>query len=384
MTQCVKAAVAHEHDEWPVHPIPTCQRADDRYLEDMEKMLIEETWPDGDVRRADQGKDSGNNALPAATQRRSKVAQQIADLRATEDDSWQAQNLSTSLSRALSWSCRLGYSNVEAVYVRLWRDVQPMLVPEHSHLFWDRFSRGGNRVKTGTVRNALRLRYGAFWNAKLAVRFQKPYLGKPSDGKCPLCKQPDSGTHTLGACTHRQMKGLYIERHNEAVACVSKAVMEGRKGGCLTAMMVDAGWHDKVTSVATSERIPQQVLTGVLAAVLKRMRPDLLLFERLAGAGPLNLDSLEQGREQSRCAREVHIVEVGFCMETAYMTKYQEKHAQHQQLITHLEGGRLRGCQATFAHFWQHRRDVPSDSTALKAARYHWAAEENAAGKSSL
>ncbi len=33
---------------------------------------------------------------------------------------------------------------------------------------------------------------------------------------------------------------------------------------------------------------------------------------------------------------KVHVVEVGFCMETAYMTKYQEKHAQHQQLITHL------------------------------------------------
>ncbi len=163
---------AHEHDEWPVHPIPTCQRADDRYLEDMEKMLIEGTWPDGDVRRANQGKQRGSsdNTPPADT--RSRVAQQPADLRATEEDSWQAQNLSTSLSRALSRSCRLGYSNVEAVYVRLWRDVQPMLVPEQLHLFWDRFSRGDKRVKTGTVRNALRLRYGAFWNAKLAVRFQ--------------------------------------------------------------------------------------------------------------------------------------------------------------------------------------------------------------------
>ncbi len=68
---------------------------------------------------------------------------------------------------------------------------------------------------------------------------------------------------------------------------------------------------------------------------MKRMRPDLLLFERLAGAGPLNLDSLNQARQRSRC--KVHIVEVGFCMETAYMTKYQEKHVQHQHLITHLK-----------------------------------------------
>ncbi len=144
------------------------QEADDRHLEEMEKMLIEGTWPDGDERRADQGKGSGGNVAPAAMD-----AQQSAGLRATEDDGWQARNLSTSLSRALSRSCRLGYSNVQAVYVRLWRDVQPMLLPEHSHLFWDRFSRGGKRLKTGTVRNALRLRYGAFWNAKLAMRFQE-------------------------------------------------------------------------------------------------------------------------------------------------------------------------------------------------------------------
>ncbi len=117
------------------------------------------------------------------------------------------------------------------------------------------------------------------------------------------------------------MKGLYIERHNEAVACVSKALMEGQKGGCLTALMIDAGWHGKVTGVATFQRIPQQVLPSTPDAVLKRMRPDLLLFERpevLEGAGPLNLDSLVHASERQMC--KVHVVEVGFCMETAHMT----------------------------------------------------------------
>ncbi len=97
-------------------------------------------------------------------------AQQSAGLRTTEDDGWQARNLSTSLSRVLN-PCRLGYTNVQAVYARLWRDVQPMLLPELSHLFSDRYSRGSKRLKTGTVRNTLRLRYGAFWNAKLVMRF---------------------------------------------------------------------------------------------------------------------------------------------------------------------------------------------------------------------
>ncbi len=125
-------------------------------------------------------------------------------------------------------------------------------------------------------------------------------------------------------------------------------------------MMVDAGWHGKATGIAVSDRIPQQVPTDVPEAVVKRMRPDLLLFEGLAGAGPLNLDSLEQASERSQC--KVHIVEVGFCMETAYMTKYQEKHAQHQQLSTHLK-------EAGYADVKLHL--LIFDGTAFKAAGYH-------------
>ena len=125
---CQVNSNAHEHDEWPVHPIPICQGTDDRHLEEIEKMLIDGTWPDGDERRADQGRCSGGNVAPAAMD-----APQSAGLRATEDDGWQARN--SSLSRALIRSCRLGCSNVQAVYARLWRDVQPMLLPEHSHLF---------------------------------------------------------------------------------------------------------------------------------------------------------------------------------------------------------------------------------------------------------
>ena len=90
------------------------------------------------------------------------------------------------------------------------------------------------------------------------------------------------------------MKGLYIERHNETVACLSKAILEGKKGGCLTAMVVDAGWHGKVTGTAKLDRIPQQVLSDVPQNVLRRMRPDLLLFERIGGTGPIRLPDVQQ------------------------------------------------------------------------------------------
>ena len=80
-------------------------------------------------------------------------------------------------------------------YAGLWQAANPMLVPAISHLFWEHFTRNSRKSKTSTVRNALKLRHGTFWNAKLARRFQKPYLGKASDGRCPLRKDPDSGTH---------------------------------------------------------------------------------------------------------------------------------------------------------------------------------------------
>ena len=65
------------------------------------------------------------------------------------------------------------------------------------------------------------------------------------------------------------------------------------------------------------------------------MRPDMLIFEKSASdTSPLNLDDLQQAANKRRC--KVHIIEVGYCMEVGYISKYQEKHLQHQTLIGHL------------------------------------------------
>ncbi len=157
-----------------------------------------------------------------------------------------------------------------------------------------------------------------------------------SDGRCPLCGAPDSGTHVLGACTHRRLKGLYIERHNEAVAIAGKAIMEGEKGGCLTVLMADAGWHGKVTGLSDVPRIPRQVLPDVPEATLQRLRPDILLFERSTQDNmPLSLADLEDAEHRRRC--KVHVVEVGFCTEVSYPQKFKEKGEQHGLLMDHLK-----------------------------------------------
>ena len=162
-------------------------------------------------------------------------------------------------------------------------------------MFWEQFTQSRRKVKTTTMRNAIKLNYGTFWNAKLAKRYNKAYLGRISDGTCPLCNNPDSGTHVLGACSHRYLKGLYIERQDEAVAIVGKAIMEGAKGGCLTTLVADAGRHGRVTGLAANEWIPQQVLSSVPGSLLQRMRPDILISEK-------EREPFSQARGPARCA----------------------------------------------------------------------------------
>ena len=323
VTSAVKNT-AHELHQWPIGPMPEQEVTDAKHLQEMEDMLVEGTWPDGDIAHSHE-----DGPLRAQSQPDPQAADK------DEGGGWQIRNLASSLSTALKRSCRLGYSNADSLYVRLWKDVVPMLIPDLSHLFWDQFARSGRRIKTCTVRNTLRLRFGTFWNAKLAKRFRQPYLGRISDANCPLCKQPDSGTHVLGACAHRHLKGLYIERHNEAVAIAGEAIMKGAKGGCLTTLVVDAGWHGKVSGLTEVSRIPPQVLNELPEASLRRMRPDMLIFEKSASdTESLNLDDLQQAVNRRRC--KVHIIEVGYCMEVGYISKYQEKHMQHQTLIGHL------------------------------------------------
>ncbi len=59
--------------------------------------------------------------------------------------------------------------------------------------------------------------------------------------------------------------------------------------------------------VLVTQTLPQQVLTGVPDAVLKRMRPDLLLFERLVKSVQVLAPSIwtVQSTAASQCTIEV-------------------------------------------------------------------------------
>ena len=270
------------------------------------------------------------------------------------DEKWQARNLTTSLSKVSSEMPNAvadhDTANGNSLYAKLWREVNPMLLPNISHLPWDHFTRGTKKVKTSTVRNTIKLRHGTFCIAKLAKRSASLTLERIFQmGLVPFAALLTRehimfpAWHVLGACTHKLIKGVHIERHNEAVATVSKAIMEGAKGGCLAVLMADARRHGKVTGLSNESRIPNHVLPDVPEASLGHMRPDILLFEKSSD------DSLPTCADMCQCNVwnmltnadnrrdcKVHVIEVGFCTEISYFRKFKEKSEQHTLLLEHL------------------------------------------------
>ena len=76
--------------------------------------------------------------------------------------------------------------------------------------------------KAGT--NLLKLVYGKLYNGKIAKRH-----GHAPTDECPLCRRPDSCTHSAGECKYH--KHLAISRHNAACQLVHAAIRNSAKGG---------------------------------------------------------------------------------------------------------------------------------------------------------
>ena len=108
------------------------------------------------------------------------------------DDKWQARNFTTSLSKAWRKFCRLGYSDHNSLYARLWRDAKPMLVPAISHLFWEQFTRSSKKLTTCTVRKALKLRWDLL-ECQIGQTFSKSSIL----GRHLMVSAPSAGIQTL-------------------------------------------------------------------------------------------------------------------------------------------------------------------------------------------
>lgn len=248
-------------------------------------------------------------------------------------------NLRQSLTQALHASTKTGHSNM-GTYASACRNMYSHpegAMEAESNAMW-------HAEKESTVRMVFKARTGLVHNAKLAMRYRTAYKvggrrqgakrGNISDGRCRLCGLPDGVGHMLGACSHRKMKAMYIERHNRAVRKVNRKLRRHAKGGgCYTIMDGGKAAMSHLHGAAGT-RLPSFLLPGVGSAKLQKKRPDIL---RIVGLGP-NPTNLEiQQATANKQDYRIQVIEVGFTADAFWEDKLKEKIAQHSELLAMLQ-----------------------------------------------
>jgi hypothetical protein len=209
------------------------------------------------------------------------------------------------------------------VYVKAWRGAsRDNLDPDASnHALWS----------TDTKHNVrsiiIKLRWGLFYNKKLAYRYGSEYLGAPArDDICPLpgCGMQDGCGHILSGCRNAGMQAAYILRHDQAVKMIVKALSKGSKGNCLTIM--DAGTTEENPDYANGKRLKPWMLPDLAEGIaIDRMRPDSV---RIATLRPTDTPPLTQ---EDRANHVVDLIEVGYAGDTMLADKAVEKRKQHME-----------------------------------------------------
>ena len=216
-------------------------------------------------------------------------------------------------------------------------------------------------------RNTINYRNGQLYNKKLAYMRKQAYMpgqGIAKDSLCPQGGQEDSGGHILGSCLHHDMKKQYIARHDKAMRAVLQAFTKGKNGSFY--LIADVGKEEGLKELgAHSKRVPSFVLPdqyiqsrgldpqagrGLLqrrvADCRNKMRPDLMIVEMTTAEQRICLlhndvsgEDLQalSSRMPNGSARRIWIVEGGYCSDTRYTDKLQEKEAQHQALQAALQ-----------------------------------------------
>jgi ribonuclease HI len=224
-------------------------------------------------------------------------------------------NLTTDLKQACcaSGELRLGHSNRESIYAKAWGKTADDGLPEANKML--NHPSGSNYPPW---RAALKVRTGTMWTAKLAARYR--VRGCDPLARCPACKAPDGITHRLMECDGS--KEIRLKRHNDAVRAIATQILKGKKGN--NWMLVDAGPSDEHPRLrGLPHRVPRWLLPDCGA------RPDILLVEGVPPTGPPNRGGL---RDALQTLRAIHVIEVGYCMDTRWEEKLAEKNRQHDQV----------------------------------------------------
>ena len=257
-----------------------------------------------------------------------------------------SKNLHADLKHKVHERCGLGFSRPASYFV-YWSKVNAAAHQHLSNAFWTL-----KTIPYSAKRYILQYRGGVLYNEKLAVRY-----GRQSDGLCPMCHLPDSAGHMLGGCVHKHAKGMIIKRHNQATWETYNAISAGDKGNIYT--LIDAGIEDQQDNDeklhgpddALQEHqdshevldcydglnghkgasIQEWMLPNVENDLRSKLRPDII---RING---LPFDNISPPQSPSeRGSLLIEIVEVGYCPDTRWEAKLEEKKmqlAQHVNLL---------------------------------------------------
>ena len=169
---------------------------------------------------------------------------------------------------------------------------------------------------TAVQRLVLKYRSGMLYTQKLAVRY-----GHSPDPRCPLCGMADSQTHMLLQCPG--LKDHHLSRHNWAVTLIASAIQRGGKGRWHVAALDATAMPESDTHGRTVPRRPPDYLIPDC-----KHRPDIMLLE---GVDRFDLTAYA-GADLPPGIQNIHIVEVGYCNDTRWREKSEEKDKQHEQL----------------------------------------------------
>jgi len=185
--------------------------------------------------------------------------------------------------------------------------------------------------------------------------------GQPiaKDARCPLCRGDDSQEHIFGSCMNPDMSKQYIARHDKAMRTVIQAFTKGQCGSHYLIADVrkierfkDIDVHSKrVAAFVLPDRclqargldptVERGFLQGGAADTWSKMRPDMMIMELTTAEQQRYL--IHDGNSESRLTpltpvmpngnpRSMKIVEGGYCPDTRYEEKLQDKRAQHKAL----------------------------------------------------
>ncbi len=260
----------------------------------------------------------------------------------TEDDGTEQWRYVSDLNKHLRGEIRthLGCGNCkEGQYSRAWDVITPDIYQAAMIAQW-------RRCNYATMRQVTKARAGHIYNKKHAVWF-----GKACDSSCPLCGEPDSTTHILSRC--QALKSHHIERHNKAARMMIRAIAAGVKGRYL--MWADVGKYSKLGKIATLKRkslpewlLPKRLRTRVQEHMddddkRKRLtdynpKPDLVFMEKITEETLNTLEKMESTTKYNpelrkiQQASKIHILEFGYCSDTRWKAKFEEKTQQHRAL----------------------------------------------------